>query len=83
VTLRQTVGNRWIPIFQHRRQMVEKDNRDARLIAYFAIHEVRPIYTDCFGSGRVEGRGHGFLSAHPEVQDSFRRVKTRSLALVF
>ena len=34
---------------------------------------VRPIYTDRFGSGRVEGRGHGFLPVHPEVQDAITK----------
>jgi hypothetical protein len=48
--------------------MMQKDNGDARLIAYLAIHEVRPVYTDRFSSSRVEGRGHGSLSVHPEDQ---------------
>src|SRR3977135_3559784 len=62
--LRQPIGNRRVPIFQHSGQMMQKDNGEARLIAYFAIHEVRPVYTDRFGSSRVEGRGHGSFSVH-------------------
>jgi hypothetical protein len=48
--------------------LMQKDNEEARLIAYFAIHEVRPVYTDRFGSSRVEGRVHGSFSVHTKDQ---------------